>query len=457
MKLPGPLAAACVAAALGPAPLCADPPSPVATEPPSALSRLAQAVTAQLLAAVPEAPLAVYMGGESAELARDFAALLISELALRHMGPIALSAPSAEAAELGARERGARSLARLSISLGGGLLQARGDLISSWVNFWSGQAATRSAQPAAAIFASTEADAPALALAASGLPPGSASLYLESAHFADLPQWTAALAAGDLDGDGRDEIIALTDTEILAFSPEGRLLARRDHRVLGDSPTPCREPFGAVWVESQRVAYFAAGRKVGERLALDRARGEFLPIGSFNEVPIAAAGSTQLWGSLLPGRSAFAPELRASSGERWSLRGPFWALSLFASHGGLKSAVAFADGTASWSDSNGHARPRTFRSGAAAIALIDIVGDGEPELVTTSGSYHPDEDELRVVDPRATSATSGNVRWHAPVRGGWALQVVGARLGSGKGSQIIVGLWKPDGSGELQVFRRVPR
>ena len=451
MKMRGLLAAACIAAALGPAPLCAD----VAPEPPSALSRLALAVTAQLLAALPEPPLAVYMGGESAELSRDFAALLISELALRHLGPMALNAPSSEAAELGAREGGARSLTRLSISLSGGLLQARGDLISTWVNFWSGQAATRSAQPAAAIFASTEADAPALALAASGLPLTPGSLHLESAHFADLPQWTAALAAGDLDGDGRDEIIALTDTEILAFSPEGRLLARRDHRALGDSPTPCREPFGAVWVESQRVAYFPAARKAGELLALDRGRGEFLPIGSFNEVPIAAAGSTQLWGSFLPGRSAFASELRASSGERWSLRGPFWAFALFASSGRLRSAVAFADGTASWSDSNGHARPRSFRSGAAAIALIDIDGDGEPELVTTSGSYRPDEDELRVVDPRATSTSAA--RWHAPLRGGWALQVVGAALGPGKGAQIIVGLWKPDGSGELQVFRQVPQ
>jgi hypothetical protein len=260
-----------------------------------------------------------------------------------------------------------------------------------------------------------------------------------------------------LDGDGRDEIIALTDNEILAFSSEGRLLARRDHRALGDSPTPCREPFGAVWVESQRVGYFPAARKAGEWLALDRARGEFLPIGSLKEAPIASAGSTQLWGSFLPGRSAFAPELRALSGERWSLRGPFWALSLFASRGGLRSAVAFTDGTASWSDSSGHARPRTFRSGAAAIALVDIVGDGEPELVTTSGSYRPDEDEVRVVDVGATSATTGKVRWHAPVRGGWALQVVGAALGPGKGAQIIVGLWKPDGSGELQVFRRVPR
>ncbi len=296
-----------------------------------------------------------------------------------------------------------------------------------------------------------------MALAASGLPPESASLHLESAHFADLPQWTAALAAGDLDGDGRDEIIALTDTEILAFSPEGRLLARRDHRALGDSPTPCREPFGAVWVESQRVAYFPAVRKAGELLALDRARGELLPMGPVNEAPIAAVGSTQLWGSFLPGRSAFAPELRTSSGERWSLRGPFWALSLFAARGGLRSAVAFTDGAASWSDSNGHARPRTFRSGAAAIALIDVDGDGEPELVTTSGSYRPDEDELRVLDARPTSATTGNVRWHSPVRGGWAVQVVGARLGPGKGAQIIVGLWKPNGSGELQVFRQVPR
>src|SRR5262249_57087951 len=102
---------------------------------------------------------------------------------------------------------------------------------------------------------------------------------------------------------------ALTDSERVAFSPEGRLLARRDHRALGDSATPCREPFGAVWVESQRVAYFPAARKAGELLALDSARGEFLSIGPFKEVPIAAAGSVQLLGSVLPRPSRLDPEV----------------------------------------------------------------------------------------------------------------------------------------------------
>ena len=458
-------AAACAAVALGPAAFFAvRSPSAEEVERSSALARLAQRVAGQVSQASPEPPLAVYLAGDSTDLGRGFATLLLSELALRKLGPTAVSAPSPEAAEAIARQGGARSLLRLSIALNRGDLQAKGDLISIWMNFWSGRANGRSNRAAAVIFAAVEADAQALALA-SELPAPAGGMKLEGARFADLPQWTAAIAAGDLDGDGRDEVVAITNDEIFAFSPEGR-------RPLGDSATPCREPFGAISIQSQRIAYFSAARRQGEILALDAARGAFRSLGSLNEAPLAAQGQTQIWGSFVPGRSAFAGDLRLGSGEAWSVRGPLWTLSLFAASKGPRALIAFADGTASWFGGVGIPRGRQFRSSAAAIALIDIDGDGEPEIVTTSSRYRPEPDELRVLESPANDglavspAVDGGTddgqlqlheRWREPIRGGWALQVVGAHLVAGKPAQIVVGVWRPDGSGQLQIFRKVSR
>jgi len=460
-------AAAWLAVAMGPIALgrlalSADPRSPEST----ALVRVSKSVSAQLSDAEP--PLAVYVVAGSAELARSFATLLISELAARNLAPLAISAPSAEAAEAGARSRGARSLVRLQVALSNGVLQARGDLISTWVNFWSGQAGARSGRPAAVIYASVEADAQVLALAAAAAtsaPLKAGELQLETAKLADLPTWTGALAAGDLNGDGADEIVALTNDEILAFSSDGRLLARRDHRGLGDSPVPCREPFGAISIQSRRIAYFSAARRKGEVLSLDAAGGEFRSLGAVNEVPVGAQGRTQIWGSFVPGRSAFAPELWSAGGERWSVPGPFWMLSFFSVPNGPRALIAFADGTASWGTGLGDLRRRVTTNAAAAMALIDVDGDGEPELVTTSSRYRPEADELRVLPaPPQSSARSASTPdggapsqelWRGTIQGGWALQLVGARAGAGRPDQIVVAVWMPDGSAQLRVFRRV--
>jgi hypothetical protein len=456
--------------AVGRLALSADPQPPEA--PSTALVRLSKSVATQLSGASAEPPLAVYVGASS-DLARSFATVLISELAARSLAPLAISAPSTDAAEASARSGGARSLVRLQVALSNGLVEARGDLISTWVNFWSGQSGARSGRPAAAIYASVEADAQALALAAAKVPTAKAAeLQLEMAKLADLPAWTGALAAGDLNGDGKDEIVALTNDEILAFSWDGRLLARRDHRALGDSPAPCREPFGAISIQSQRIAYFSAARRKGEVLTLDGARGEFRSLGPLSEVPVAALGQTQIWGSFVAGRSAFAPELWSAAGERWAVPGPFWMLSFFSAATGPRVLMAFADGTASWGAGLGDLRPRIIGNAAAAMSLIDVDGDGEPEFVTTSSRYRPEPDELRVLSApaqkptssestlgRAAASVDGGVAnqelWRGTIQGGWALQLVGARAGAGQPEQIVVAVWMPDGAAQLRVFRRV--
>jgi hypothetical protein len=70
--------------------------------------------------------------------------------------------------------------------------------------------------------ASVEADAEALALAAASATPANSVAVageheFRRARLATLPLRTAALGAGDLDGDGRDEIVALTDEELVVF------------------------------------------------------------------------------------------------------------------------------------------------------------------------------------------------------------------------------------------------
>ncbi len=471
-------AAASLAVALGPVAFSAAKAQLGAgAESSGALARLAEAVASQVAQAPAEPPVGVYVASESANLARSFATLVISDLAQRKLAPSPVNAPSAEAAEATARRSGARSLVRLNVAVANGSVLARGDLLSTWVNFWSGQDAARNTRPAAAIVASVEADSQALALAAApDLRPAArrGELRLEGAKLADLPRWTAALASGDLDGDGRDEIVALTDDEIFAFSADGKLLARRDHRFLGDSATPCREPFGAISVVAQRIAYFSAARRKGELLALDRGRAEFRSLALLDDVPIAAQNGKQIWGTFVPGRSAFAANLWTESAEKWALPNPLWALSLFPASSGPRSLLVFADGTASWALGPAISRGLPLRDAAAAMALVDIDGDGEPEIITTSSRYRADPDELRVLsapeDGRASTsppatpsldagaldrAISPRELWRGPVRGGSALQVVGAKLEAGKSAQIVVGVWMPDGSGQLQVFWRV--
>jgi hypothetical protein len=125
----------------------------------TAMERLAALVAHQILEQKAESPVGIYVRGESAELSRAFATLLSAELARQNLPPVAVEALGPVDAEKTARSAGTRSLARLTLTLEGGTLAARGDLLGTWVNFWSGGTATRPPSPAAALSAQTEADA----------------------------------------------------------------------------------------------------------------------------------------------------------------------------------------------------------------------------------------------------------------------------------------------------------
>lgn len=420
---------------------------------PPASARLAVAVADAIRGAPAEAPVALCLSGSSPELRRAFGTLLAARLSAMSLGPVVLDVPP-ERAEAAAREQGARSLARLTLDVEGGELTARGDVLGTWVNFWSGRTPTRPPKPAAAVAEGVEADAAVLALAAVGTPSGAAGpgpqqrrpVRLLGAVFARLEAPLGALAAGDLDGDGRDEVATLTEHEVVVFGADGRVLARRELEGTAAAATT-REPFGALAVLTgpPRLAAWSTRYARGEVLVLDKAKGTLRPAGTLDAAPLGPAER----GAFVPGQTVFAPEVRLADGRSLTVPAPFGA----AGFAGARMLFVHADSTASL-----YARPASAPlklSGlGAGSALGDLDGDGVPELLTTSPQLQPSPDALRVLSLSTDAPMAHEPLWQGALPPGRALYVVTADLDGDKRREVIVGSWKPDGTSELFLLRQ---
>ncbi|XHF14971.1 VCBS repeat-containing protein [Archangium gephyra] len=439
-----------------PAPAAQTPPPPAPQAAPAtpALERLAQAVATDVRAMKPEPPVALHLSGGAPELRRAFATLLASHLASAGLAPVVLEAPSPEAAEALAREQGARALVRLTLGVEAGELRARGDAFGTWVNFWSGRTPSRVPSPAAAIAQAVEADAAALALAAVEPPrtptPSTEEplpLRLLGAVLARLPSPPAALAAGDLDGDGKDEVAVLTARAVHVFAADGSLVAERSLDVLPPGPAPTREPFGALAILSgpPRLAAWSTRFAHGEVLTLEN--GTLRGVSRLEAVPLGPEAR----GGFVPGQTAFAPEVRLGNGEQ-RLAGVTARFTTF-SAANSRVLLVHPDGSAAFFARPGVA-PVPISGLGAGSALGDLDGDGTPELLTTSPELQPSPDMLRVFKTNGSDPTAHEPLWQGPLPSGRALYVVTANLDGDKRREVVVGLTKPDGTGELFLLRQ---
>ncbi|HEY3585746.1 MAG TPA: VCBS repeat-containing protein, partial [Myxococcaceae bacterium] len=218
-----------------------------APAPPPALEALVDQVRAQTAAAHPEAPVAVAIQAPSAMLGEAASTLLATRLGDSGL-PAVVIGPG-EDAPARARSAGARSLIRLRLEVGAEVAAA-GDLRPVWRNFWEGRTPIESG-PTRVLSAAVPVDR-ATQLLATGTAQG-AGLVLDPVPLARFPVRTAALTTGDLDGDGRPEVVVLAGGELWVLDGAGTLLARHSLLDLPSAAAPAREPFGTLCISDGRL------------------------------------------------------------------------------------------------------------------------------------------------------------------------------------------------------------
>lgn len=189
-----------------------------------------------------------------------------------------------------------------------------------------------------------------------------------------------ALAAGDLDGDGKPELYAVTTREVIAF-------ALTDHRIkelarvafLGDPAMPVpRDPVGAAVVEGK--ALIASSSAFGRGIAVTW-RGKQLAA-TQGEPGIEMCANERV--ALVPGRNYFGDDRAGYYGVRCrdvpDAKGQPQHLRAVL---GLTGKLELAGGS--------------IAKAGTAFDIGDLDRDGKPEVAYASANAPGEPDEVRVV------------------------------------------------------------
>lgn len=415
----------------------------------SALESLSETVTARLLQAGFEGPLGVSISAKEPELARAVGTVLCGRLTRAKLSCEIVDAQG-EQAIAAAKARELSSLVRVSISVEGASATLKGDALETWTNFWAGRSPTRGAK-AIALAVTVETDTELSALAGVPTQPAvNVPMELKLSSLARWPTVPVALAAGDLDGDRRTELVVMLAEELVVLSPEAKVLARYDLSSAPAAAAVPREPFGAIAITQSppRVIAWSGRRAKAEVLAF--AGSMLKPQGSQDVITVDGVTAR-----LEPGLNRFLPDV-AWGGQRGRMPLGFQAVSAR----GPVALFSWPDGSATLARQLPPAG-RMLDVGCGS-ALADVDRDGTPEVLVSSSRTTGDADELRLLPlaiAEGLTGTSQSVRsappaWQAALKGR-AIVMTGADVDGDGAEEFVFGTWLSDGTGELWLARRL--
>jgi len=219
----------------------------------------------------------------------------------------------------------------------------------------------------------------------------------------DLDAPLLALAAGDLDGDGRAELYAVTAREVIALSVTGARVRELGRVALAGELAAHRprDPVGAAVVAERsdvHSKYLIASSSQFARPFAVSWRGKALVADPTGAPGIALCADALA--QLAPGRDYFGDGATASYGTRCrddlvtSDGHPLHLRATLSTAGKLEVAAqrCEAGGT-----SCAHAADFTYTHVGIGFELVDLDRDGTPEVVYAGAGAPGEPDELRVV------------------------------------------------------------
>jgi hypothetical protein len=363
------------------------------------LARAGEAVAARLEeAAAPRELVALAVSAPGAEaLAGPLATALAEALSRRGFAVAPLAGPRLADPEAAARALGADRLLRVQAALAPGRreLALAAEAIPTRPNFFLQRAPEVRPGPSRLVSLSLPADAAALALGRSAAPRGSGPLPVAVRPLARLEDRVLALAGGD-PGGGAPAVAAVTPAAVLLLGPDGRVLARRPHPAAASAAL--RRPAAVAAVGDfggGRLAVRLAGATAGEVLAL--AGGALRPVAPLAAAPLWAGESGRVFGAFAPGKATLADQFTplVDPAARPRSAREFVAFAGAPRPGAVAFAAVSGEGVALLLGPDLAVVGRLEGVGAG-LALADLDGDGEPELVASDPAAGG-EDKVRVL------------------------------------------------------------